>query len=353
MAPLRRLFDKDHQFSVLLLVTLATTVVLYQLLGQRLFSVGGIQSMSIQVSQFGFLALAMGLSILAAGIDLSIVAAAGLAGIMAALTMSGQFIEVTPQNQTLLLVAGVVVALVTGVLTGLVNGLIIAKLGVPPILATLGTMILYTGIAMAITAGNSVPVRVPGFPRIATSAIGPFPVVAVMLAVTFVAVAFVLARTAFGRQVFLYGENEVALRFSGVRTERVVIKTYLLIGLLVGLAAVVIVSRANAMRVGFGESYLLQAILVVVLAGFNPFGGRGRVSSLAVALVLLQLLSTSMTAFSFSPYARNLTWGVMLLLVMAVNHHVGTYRNRGPRLVAPPPPTENPVVDDDTALART
>lgn len=349
MTAVRRIFDKDHQFSVLLLVTLGVTLVLYQLLGTRLFSIGGVQSMSIQVSQFGFLALAMALSILAAGIDLSIVAASGLAGIMAALTMSGQFIEVTPANQTLLLVAGIVVALVTGLLTGLLNGLIIAKLGVPPILATLGTMILYTGIATAITAGNSVPVLVPGFSSIATSAVGPFPVVALLLAGTFVAVAFVLARTPFGRQVFLFGENEVALRFSGVRSERVVIKTYLLIGLLVGLAAVVIVSRANSMRVGFGDSYLLQAILVVVLAGFNPFGGRGRVSSLAIALVLLQLLSTSMNALSFSPYARNLTWGVILLVVMAVNHYVGTYRPRA-RATEQPPPADEHV--DDAALTR-
>ena len=67
---------------------------------------------------------------------------------------------------------------------------------------------------------------------------------------------------------------------------------------------------------------LLQAILAVVLAGFNPFGGKGRIVSVAFALILLQVLSTSMTAFAFSPYAKNLVWGAMLLAVMAVIHYV-------------------------------
>ncbi|MGV8883056.1 MAG: ABC transporter permease [Rhodoglobus sp.] len=322
MKLVNNILGRDKEFTVLVGTTVVVTFVLYVLLGQRLFSLGGIQSMSIQVSEFGFLALAMALAMLTGGIDLSIVAAAGLAGVMAATVMSGQVIPVTDENQTMLLVLGIVVALVTGLLTGLLNGVIIAKLSVPPILATLGTMILYSGIGMALTSGNSVSILVSGFSRIATTAIGPVPLVFLLLVLTFVAVGFMLKKTRFGRRVYLFGENEVALRFSGARSERTIILTYALIGLIVGLAAIVIISRANSMRVGFGDSYLLQAILAVVLAGFNPFGGKGRIVSVAFALVLLQVVSTSMTAFAFSPYAKNLVWGAMLLAVMAVIHYV-------------------------------
>ncbi|MGV8970263.1 MAG: ABC transporter permease [Microbacteriaceae bacterium] len=327
----RNVLGRDKEFSVLVATTIVVTFVLYVLLGQRLFSLGGIQSMSIQISEFGFLALAMGLAMLTGGIDLSIVAAAGLAGVMAAIAMSGQIIPVTEENQAMLLVLGIVVALVTGLLTGLLNGLIIAKLSVPPILATLGTMILYMGIGLALTTGNSVPIVVSGFSQIAAIALGPAPLVFILLAATFVIVGVILTRTRFGRRVYLFGENEVALRFSGAKSERTIILTYALIGILVGLAAIVIIARANSMRVGFGESYLLQAILVVVLAGFNPFGGKGRIVSLGFALILLQVLSTSMTAFAFSPYAKNLVWGGMLLLVMALTHYVTRSRKAGPK----------------------
>lgn len=317
---------KDREFLVLVIVTLLVTLVLYSQLGQRLFSLGGLQSMSIQVSEFGFLALAMGLAILTGGIDLSVVAAAGLSGVVAALVMSGQFIPVTEENQAMLFVLGIVAALVTGLLTGISNGVIIAKFSVPPILATLGTMILYTGIGMAVTSGNSIPLQVTAFPEIVRTTVGPVPLVFLVMVIAFISVAFILTRTTFGRRVYLFGDNDVALRFSGVKSERVIIMTYALIGILVGLAAIVIISRANSMRVGFGESYLLQAILVVVLAGFNPFGGKGRVASLFIGLVLLQLLSSSMTAFAFSPYAKNLVWGLILLAVMALNHYARVYR---------------------------
>ncbi|MAM53347.1 ABC transporter permease [Microbacterium sp. UBA3394] len=324
---------RDKDFTVLAITTIVVTFVLYMLLGQRVFSLAGVQSMSIQVSEFGLLAIAMGLAMLTGGIDLSIVAAAGLAGVMASLVMSGQIIPVTEANVGMLFVLGIVVALVTGVLTGLLNGLIIAKLSVPPILATLGTMILFTGIGMAITTGNSVGIIVPAFSNIAAVAIGPAPLVFVVLVVMLVGVGLALTKTKFGRRIHLFGENNVALRFAGARTERTIILTYMLIGFTVGLAAIVIIARANSMRVGFGESYLLQTILAVVLAGFNPLGGKGRMVSLAFALVLLQTLSTSMTAFGFSPYAKNLVWGFMLLVVMVVTFYVnrGRVRTRRPK----------------------
>lgn len=329
----RKTLGADREFSVLVLTTVVVFVVLYALLGQRIFSLGGIQSMSIQVSEFGLLAVAMALAILTGGIDLSIVSAAGLAGLMATLVMSGQIIPITDGNHALIMIAGIVVAIITGVLTGLLNGLIISKLSVPPILATLGTMLLYGGIGLAITKGNSVPISIPEFSMIAAIAIGPAPLVFVILLAVLIAVGWVLRKTRFGRRVYLFGENDVALRFSGARTERTIILTYALIGLVVGLAAIVIIARANSMRVGFGESYLLQTILAVVLAGFNPFGGRGRILSLGFALVLLQLLSTSMTAFGFSPYAKNLVWGLLLLGVMSLTHYV--VKGRKPARRAP------------------
>jgi len=92
-----KFLGRDRDLSILGFVTTAVIVVLYLMLGSRLFSIGGLQSMSIQVSEFGVLALAMGLAMLVAGIDLSVVAAAGLSGVMAALTMSGEFIPITPE----------------------------------------------------------------------------------------------------------------------------------------------------------------------------------------------------------------------------------------------------------------
>jgi simple sugar transport system permease protein len=343
MLKLWNFVSKDREFASLIVTTLLVTGVLYVTLGDRVFSPLGVSSMAIQIAEFGFLALGMGLAMLTGGIDLSVAAAAGLAGLMGALVMSGTVIPITETNQDLIMVLGIVVTLVTGLFTGFVNGFLIAKISVPPILATLGTMIFFTGIGMAITGGNSVGIQVPQFAAFfAGTKISVFPIMFLLLVVVFVIAAFLLRKTVTGRSVYLFGENEVALRFAGVRSERTIMLTYVFIGLLVGFAALLIIARANSMRIGYGEGYLLQAILVVVLAGFNPFGGKGRISSIFVGLILLQLLATSINAFGLTPYHRNLMFGVILLVVMGINFFVNrpSRKKRGASLTPNAPTTE-------------
>lgn len=318
--------NRDRELVALIIITVLVALYVYNALGSRVFSPLGISSMAIQIAEFGFFALAMGLAMLTGGIDLSVAAAAGLSGLMGALVMSGAFIAITDTNHTSIFLLGIVATLVTGVLTGLVNGFLIAKISVPPILATLGTMLFFTGIGMAITGGNSVGIQIPMFADFfAGSRVFGLPMMFVVLIAVFFIVAFLLNRTMTGRSVYLFGENEVALRFAGHRTERTIMMTYMLIGLLMGLAALLIIARANSMRIGYGEGYLLQAILVVVLAGFNPFGGKGRILNIFVGLILLQLVATSINAFGLSPYHRNLTFGLILIVVMGINFAVNRW----------------------------
>jgi simple sugar transport system permease protein len=338
--------SRDRELVALIIITALVGLYLYNALGSRVFSPLGISSMAIQIAEFGFLALGMGLAMLTGGIDLSVAAAAGLAGLMGALVMSGTFIAITDTNHTFIFTLGVLATLVTGLLTGLLNGFLIAKISVPPILATLGTMIFFTGIGMAITGGNSVGIQVPMFADFfAGTKVFGLPLMFIILIAVFFIVAFLLNRTMTGRSVYLFGENEVALRFAGHRTERTIMMTYVLIGLLMGMAALLIIARANSMRVGYGEGYLLQAILVVVLAGFNPFGGKGRVLNIFIALILLQLVATSINAFGLSPYHRNLTFGLILLVVMGINfaaNRLGTKKK--PKLVPTISPTTEAIL---------
>src|SRR5690606_2214022 len=218
----------------------------------------------------------------------------------------GQIIPIDAGNSATLIVFAIVATLATALLCGLLNGFVIAKPSVPPILATLAGMILISGIGMVITKGQSVAVLVPEFARLSVVTVGGVPLIFVIMLVGFVALGLFLRFTRQGRRIYLFGENSVALKFSGVKTERTILLTYALVGVLVGLAALVMVSRVNSARVGFGESYLLQAILVVVLAGFNPYGGRGRVVSIILALVLLQFLQSAFTMLAFTPFAKNM-----------------------------------------------
>jgi simple sugar transport system permease protein len=341
MDRIRGFIAQDREFTVLLAIGLVVTALLATFMSSRFFALGNLQSMGVQVSEFGFLALAMGLAMLTGGIDLSIVAAAALAGIVGATVMSGSVIPVTDTNGVLLLALGALASLLTGLLCGLLNGVLIAKLSIPPILATLGTMILFGGIGMAMTSGQSVGVAIPQLASLSTVTIAGIPLIFLLMIGTLALAGLLLSRTRGGRRVYLFGENEVALRFSGARTERVVLLTYAVVGLLVGIAAIIMVSRVNSARVGFGDAYLLQAILVVVLAGFNPYGGKGRVASLLIALLLLQFISSAFNVMMLSPYAKNLIWGAMLLVVMVANFYARRWKPRSP--VTPPASAAPPV----------
>ena len=335
MTRIRSLLSRDHNLTILLGLTIAVYVVLVPLLGGRFFSEANFQSMAVQVAEFGLLALGMGLAMLTGGIDLSIVAAAVLSAVMGSMIMRGDFIEITDANHGTVMAIGIVAMLVTGLVTGLVNGTLVAKFSVPPILATLGTYIFFTGVSTVVTEARAVSVAVPEFAKIATTTVADVPVIFVLMLAVFVVVAFFLRRTRTGRRIYLYGENNVALRFTGARNERLILLTYALIGLVAGLAGMLISSRANGIKVGYGDTYLLQAILLVVLAGFDPYGGRGRVASLFVGLVMLQSLSSAFTIIKFDPFMKKLIWGGMLLAVMLFNFVVA--RRAKSRPSSPPP----------------
>ena len=202
---------------------------------------------------------------------------------------------------------------------GLLNGFAIAAIGIPPILATLGTGLIFTGIAVVLSGGAAVL----GFPD-AISVLGngtvlgiPAPVL--LFAALAAAVAFGLNWTGFGLRVYLLGTNPLAARFAGIDNFRVTLGAYLISGLLSALAGLVIAVRANSAKADYGSSYLLLSILIAVLGGVDPYGGFGKVSGLVLAVLSLQFLSSGLNLLQISNFAVDMTWGALLLLVMVVN----------------------------------
>ena len=210
----------------------------------------------------------------------------------------------------------------------MVNGLLVSLAGVNPIVATLGTQLLFTGIASAATNGSSIGVGVLDYAMLGISTVAGVPVVFLIGLVCYLVVGWITSRTRYGRELYFYGSNPVASLFSGHRVNRTLVLTYAAAGIFVGLAAMVMVARVNSARVGFGETYLLQALLVVVLAGFDPFGGRGRFGNLLLAVIMLQVLQTGFTILNFSPFVKNLAWGSALVIVMVLSRAFELRANR-------------------------
>jgi simple sugar transport system permease protein len=320
---------KDTTLFVLLALFAVMLAIFGPLLKGKFFSFDNFQSMGYQIPEFAFLALAMSITMITGGIDLSVVANANLAGILAGYILTGvAFGPESNLGEPTLVAIAIAVALVVATLGGVFNGLLISKLSIPPILTTLGTMIFYNGISTAITEGKGVV----GFPELflslGTSAPLGIPLVFYIFLIAFAIVAFILRSTPFGQSIYLYGENRIASLFSGIKNENLVIRTYALAGFLAGIAAIIMISRVNSAKYNYGDSYLLQAILVAILGGINPNGGRGRVTNVIIGIFILQGLQSAFTLFAFSPYARRMIFGFMLLLVMMLNYFLDKYNSR-------------------------
>ncbi|CAM5586142.1 simple sugar transport system permease protein [Aquamicrobium terrae] len=310
----------SSQIGQLSALTLIIFVVMAVLDPSRFLTLGNFSSMAFQFPEFAILSLAMMLSMMTGGIDLSIVGVSNLAAIVAALILSAL---AGPQAAGLAaggtIALAVAAALLVGAVCGLFNGIAIGIFGLPPILATLGSGLVFTGLAVAVTGGSAVLGFPAAFAFLGNGAVFGVPMPLVIFVAIAAIVWLVLERTALGLRIQMLGTNPLAARFAGIDDLAVTLRTYVLSGLFAACAGLVIMSRANSAKADYGSSYLLLSILICVLGGINPYGGFGRVAGLVLAVLSLQFLSSGLNMLQVSNFAKELIWGALLLLVMVAN----------------------------------
>ena len=320
--------SKDPNLKRLLLVTVLTFVIMGALVPSSFLTVRNLRSMAFQFPEYGILSIAILVAMLTGGIDLSVVGIANLSGILAALVLTNLGGSFSGIGVAIPILLAVLVTLTTGLAAGALNGFLISKVGITPILATLGTMELLTGIGIVITGGSSVFGFPEAFIFIGNGTIFGVPV-PFMAFIIFAAVfSIVLRRTPFGFKLYMLGTNETASQFSGVNKTKVLFRTYMLTGFLASCAGLILIARTNSAKADYGLTYTLQAILVAILGGTNPSGGFGTVIGVVLAVFSLQFLSSGFNHLQISNFAKDFVWGGLLLLVMAFNYIMNTRSER-------------------------
>ncbi|MDR0653699.1 MAG: ABC transporter permease [Synergistaceae bacterium] len=272
--------------------------------------------------EYGILALGMMLAMISGGIDLSVVATANMAGILCSMFL----VHVVPAEAnvawgTAMLFAAFLMAMLIGASCGLLCGILISKIGIPPILATLGAGDLILGGAVALTRGSSISNLPPILSSVGSHIIaGLIPVPLVVFAVCATIVNFCLRRRAFGMRLFMLGANPRASEFSGIDNDAIICRTYAFSGIMAGISGLLMCARFNSARADFGASYTMQAILICILGGVNPNGGFGSVRGVTLSILILQILSSGFNMFPrISNFYRDLIWGLVLILVIIYN----------------------------------
>lgn len=316
--------DQIVLYGICVAVLLA---LLVQLQG-AFFNAGNLRSILEQIPEFTLFALAMGLVMISGGIDLSVIAVANLSGIFAAMVMANTGLQHSFGIGGVIAL-GCATAVAASALMGLLNGVITVGCGIPPLLTTLGTMMLFSGLGIGLTGGAGMTGMPASFVGALSARIGGVvPLPFTLILVVFVFAGFYMRRSLFGATLFLYGENKVAALFTGLRIDRALVTSYVVSGILAGLAGLIMLARFNSVKVGYGDTFLLQAILVAVLSGIDPDGGKGRLFNILVTVLLLQCLQNAFTIMNFSPYAKKMIWAAMLLLFMVINYFLALMADR-------------------------
>ncbi len=238
---------KDKNINRLFLITICVFILMSSLRPNLFLSKANFMSMAFQFPELGFLAIATTFVIISGGIDLSIVSIANLSAIVCS------FILVSAREQTgadliftILLVFFISTAV--GCVCGLINGFFIAKFNIPPILVTLGTMNLFTGIGIVLTKGLPISNFPPAFLVIGNGYILGIPIVLIMFIIALLISAFILNNTSYGFKLRFYGSNSIASWFSGIENLPVVLKTYIFSGILSSVVGIIFLARMNSAK---------------------------------------------------------------------------------------------------------
>ena len=311
--------DRD----ILKLVVILGLVLLFAALfmPKLFFTTANFKSMAFQFPEFGLMAAGMALAMLTGGSDLSVVNAGNLIAIVVgSMYKSMAGVDAEGAGVVPVLLLGLLLAFVMGAVMGGFNGFMISRVGIPPILTTLGTSQLYNGLGIVITKGTTLT----GFPAMLNrigngSAFGFIPYPLIIFALAMAIVSFIIQRSSFGYKLYMMGTNARAASFSGINNSAMLIKTYALSGMLSALAGMVILARNNSANADYGSNYIMQTILVAVMAGFNPNGGKGRITGLVLGVITLQMLSSALNMTNITSFFKQLVYGAMLLILVIIN----------------------------------
>lgn len=297
--------DFAREYGVLTIIVIL--IVGLSLISDSFLTARNLLNIVNQSAPLAIIACALTLVIIGGGFDLSTGAIFGVASVAAG------WIAVNVDPYTAM-VAGPLIGLVLGA----INGSIITGFGVHSFLVTLATSLVYRGIAILITGGALIPVRIAEFSWLGRGRIGMVNIAVIVLIVFMVIFMILLNRTTFGRRVFAVGGNEEAAILSGIRTNLIKIATFSLCGMAAGLAGVIAVSRISMASPQAGAGMEFEAIAAVILGGTSIMGGSGAIWRSVAGVLLMALIGNGFNILNVNPFFKDLTTGVIIVVAVAL-----------------------------------
>lgn len=220
-----------------------------------------------------------------------------------------------------------IASLVTGFLVGLSNGLLVVKVGIPSLVATIGTQFFWRGVVLVITGGNPaslVPLKGTLLRQGLVGRVASY-VPAQMLWTVFSAVLVwaLLNRHRFGAHIYLVGDNEDSARLMGIAVDRTKILAFAIVGLAAAFAGLLASLEVNYYWVTLGEGYLMKTLAAIFLGGTSVFGGTGTVLGTFIGCFIIGAIESGTVAIGLTGFWTQLIYGLIIVLSVSMHNIVG------------------------------
>jgi rhamnose transport system permease protein len=298
-----------RRWESMLALVLVLEFVFFSAVSPYFLDVGTLSDATFNFTERALVALPLALLIIAGEIDISV------AGIIALASVAMGFAAETGAGTPMLVAIG----LGTGLVAGCINGALVTWARVPSIVATIGTMTLFRGIAYAALGDRVLNDYPESFAIFGQGYVaGPVSVELALFMVLAIAFGLFLHGTRYGRAIYAIGANPVATRFAGIQVDRYRFALFALTGLAAGLAAVLLTSRLDSTRPSIAQGWELEIISIVILGGVSVWGGKGSILGVVLASLVFGLVTFGLGLMNIPGIVMSIFTGALLILVVAV-----------------------------------
>jgi ribose/xylose/arabinose/galactoside ABC-type transport system permease subunit len=286
-------------FGVLLLI-----IIVLSFLSKSFLTVTNLNNVTRQVAFVVITGCAVTPLMISGNFDLSIGSVLGLTGMLSALFVT----------QSIPLWFSIILSTLVGSAIGLLNGLMVIKLRIPSIIATLGTMYAARGLALVISGGNSIHMGLgKNFTLLGRGYLGGIPIIFIIMFLTIFLFYFIESKTILGRYTFAIGGNKRTALLSGINVGSIIILLYFLVGTLTGFSGTLMASRLGVGQAMVGSGFEFDVIVAVVLGGTSIEGGEGSIFGMLIGAFIVGFIVNGLNLMGIHSFYQSIVKGVVLV----------------------------------------
>jgi len=313
---LSRIFVKILKKYYLLCV-LILTIAIFSLLSENFLTVQNLTNVFVQNAYVIIATIGIALIMISGGADLSVSYQMSLVSIITCILMLQVQLPVA---------LCVIIGIATGALLGFINGYLANRLNVHAMIVTLGTMTIYQGLAFIISGSKSYFNLPSSFKAIGQQYIFGIPISVIIMVVMVLIASFILNKTYFGRYIYAIGGNKEAARLAGIDTKFISIAAFMVAGVFIAVAGIVLASRSGSANAGMAADAVFNCITGCVLGGISFAGGEGKISNVVIAVLIIGVLANGMQLIGMGIYPQYIAKGIILLAAIGYDTYQKTVK---------------------------